>query len=120
MNDKSRHPGMSLVDLILLKPRALTVREVATLLHLSERQIYKLAAAHRIPSFRICGSVRFDPVTTADWLQQSITLNSKEQAEFSGPILNDCERQPFQKNRTRPERGSNAQSKGEKTDGSRA
>jgi hypothetical protein len=32
---------------------ALTVGDVVTLLNVSERQVYKLAAEHRVPCFRI-------------------------------------------------------------------
>jgi excisionase family DNA binding protein len=45
------------------------VNEVATLLSVSERQVYKLAAEHGIPYFRIGGSIRFDPVAVANWLR---------------------------------------------------
>ncbi|MFI5109736.1 MAG: helix-turn-helix domain-containing protein [Terriglobales bacterium] len=49
---------------------ALTVGDVAELLNISERQVYKLAASNRIPSFKIGGSVRFDPSAFAGWLRQ--------------------------------------------------
>ena len=52
---------MNLADSIDGRRNALTVSDVAELLNISERQVYKLAAENRIPSFKIGGSVRFDP-----------------------------------------------------------
>ena len=43
--------------------------ELAGILSLSEKHIYKLAKQGRIPSIRIGGAVRFDPATTASWLE---------------------------------------------------
>jgi excisionase family DNA binding protein len=71
-NGFSEH-SKSLPDLVQEKLRALTVRELATLLHVSERLIYRMAADAVIPSFRVCGSVRFDPNATAAWLRRSMT-----------------------------------------------
>ena len=42
---------------------ALTVKELAELLSLSQREIYKLAATNQIPHFKIGSSVRFEPST---------------------------------------------------------
>jgi excisionase family DNA binding protein len=63
----------SLADLIRRKPRALTVRDLAQFLSVSERLIYRMAAERIIPSFRICGSVRFDPSAIASWLSQAMS-----------------------------------------------
>jgi excisionase family DNA binding protein len=63
---------ISLVDSLHGKVRALTVSEVATLLNVSERQVYKLAAEHRIPCFKIGGSIRFDPHAIGAWLGQKM------------------------------------------------
>jgi excisionase family DNA binding protein len=46
--------------------------DVAALLNVSERQVYKLASEGRIPCFRIGGSVRFVPSAFASWLRQKI------------------------------------------------
>ena len=60
---------MNLADSLEKRATALTVRELAKLLSISERQVYELAASNRIPSFKIGGSVRFDPSTFAAWLR---------------------------------------------------
>lgn len=65
---------MNLVDSIDGRRNALT--DVAALLNISERQVYKLAAENRIPSFKIGGSVRFDPAAFAAWLRQKIEPSS--------------------------------------------
>jgi excisionase family DNA binding protein len=67
---------VNLADSIDGRPNALTVSDVPELLNISERQVYKLAAENRIPSFKIGGSVRFDPATFAVWLRHKITPSS--------------------------------------------
>ena len=59
---------MKLVDRLKGKKEALKVAEVAELLSVTPQHIYKLAASGRIPSFRVSGSVRFDPDDVAEWL----------------------------------------------------
>jgi excisionase family DNA binding protein len=67
---------VNLADNIDGRSNALTVSDVAELLQISERQVYKLAAENLIPSFKIGGSVRFDPATIAAWLRQKIGPSS--------------------------------------------
>jgi excisionase family DNA binding protein len=50
---------------------ALTAKNLAQLLQVSEVTIYKLAKAHKLPSFRIGTAVRFDPRAVAQWLRQT-------------------------------------------------
>jgi excisionase family DNA binding protein len=61
--------ALKLADLIEEKRRALMVPEVAVLLGVSGRQIYKLAQENRISHLRIAGSIRFDPRHLAAWLR---------------------------------------------------
>ena len=61
---------MSLGDFLDKRATALTVSEVAEILNISERQVYKLASLNLIPSFRIGSSIRFDPSQVAHWLRQ--------------------------------------------------
>ena len=63
---------MDLADSLSHRATALTVSDVASLLNISERQVYKLAADGRIPSFKIGNSIRFDPAAFAAWLRQKI------------------------------------------------
>jgi excisionase family DNA binding protein len=64
--------AVNLADSLDGRTNALTVSDVAELLNISVRQVYKLAAENRIPCFRIGGSVRFDPSAFAAWLRQKI------------------------------------------------
>ena len=72
-----------LADFIDRWPRALRVNEIAAILSISERQVYKLSKERRIPSFRIGGSIRFDPSVIANWLRQK---SSQPFVELSGDI----------------------------------
>jgi excisionase family DNA binding protein len=51
--------AVNLADSLDGRTSALTVSDIAELLNISERQVYKLAAENGIPSFKIGGSVRF-------------------------------------------------------------
>jgi excisionase family DNA binding protein len=64
---------LGLADCLEGKRHALLVADVAELLNISERQVYKLVAAHRIPCFKIGGSIRFDPFAISVWLRQKIS-----------------------------------------------
>jgi excisionase family DNA binding protein len=48
----------------------LTIREVADLLKINEKTVYRLAADAKIPGFKIGGSWRFDRATIAKWIQE--------------------------------------------------
>lgn len=78
---KPAEESSGLADMIGAKPRALRVSEVAALLNVSERQVYKLVAEHRIPCFKIGGSIRFDPVAVAAWLRQKMAPASVDPRE---------------------------------------
>lgn len=49
---------------------ALTAKNLAQLLQVSEVTVYKLAKANKLPSFRIGTAVRFDPSAVARWLRE--------------------------------------------------
>lgn len=53
--------------------KALTVKELADAVNLSAKQIYELVRKSYIPSYRIAGSIRFDPKLVADWLRKQAT-----------------------------------------------
>jgi len=48
----------------------LTIREVADLLKMNEKTVYRLAAEAKIPGFKIGGSWRFDRATIAKWMEE--------------------------------------------------
>jgi excisionase family DNA binding protein len=59
----------SLASLVRRRRRAWTAEELAEVLSLSRKHIYKLAKKGRMPSLRIGGAIRFDPHATAAWLE---------------------------------------------------
>jgi excisionase family DNA binding protein len=63
---------MSILDALDKRATALTVAEVASLLNISQRQIYCLAAHNRIPCFHVGSSVRFDPATLQSWIRARV------------------------------------------------
>jgi predicted DNA-binding transcriptional regulator AlpA len=59
-----------LIEQILEQKRgALRASDIAQILDLSEKQIYKMAATGELPSLRIASSVRFDPHDFVVWLK---------------------------------------------------
>ena len=72
MNGAGGQKTTGLADSLDRKTSALTVADVAELLNISERQVYKLVAQHRIPCFKIGSSIRFDPFAIALWLRQKM------------------------------------------------
>ena len=65
--------AVGLTDCLDGKRRALVVTDIAEILSISERQVYKLVASHRIPCFKIGGSIRFDPLAISVWLRQKMS-----------------------------------------------
>lgn len=48
----------------------LTIKEVADFLKVTERTIYRLAAAHKIPAFKVGGTWRFSRTDIDQWIKQ--------------------------------------------------
>ena len=67
-----------LTDCLDGRRRALVVTDIAELLSISERKVYILVAEHRIPCFKIGGSIRFDPFAISAWLRQKMSAASVE------------------------------------------
>jgi excisionase family DNA binding protein len=65
---------MTLAELVEEKTEALRVRDVARILDVSVKQIYKMAANGQIPSLRIANTVRFDPQEFAFWLRTKSSM----------------------------------------------
>jgi excisionase family DNA binding protein len=61
---------MLIADSLKDRQTAITVPELANMLTLSRRQFYKMAAANRIPNFKVGTSVRFDPGEIREWIQE--------------------------------------------------
>jgi excisionase family DNA binding protein len=61
---------MTLIEILESRGEALNVHQVAELLGVSEKKVYRLAAAGVLPAFRVGKSIRFDAQDVADWLRQ--------------------------------------------------
>jgi len=64
---------IGIVEYLRSRRKALTAAELADLLQVSKQQIYKQAAAQKMPSFRVAGAIRFDPAAIRQWLTQRHT-----------------------------------------------
>jgi excisionase family DNA binding protein len=49
---------------------ALTAKQLAGILNISPKTVFKMAKAGRIPSFRVGSAVRFDARHVIDWLRK--------------------------------------------------
>lgn len=70
-------PVAGLAEYLQNRPRALRAGEVAALLGVSERLVYKLASDRRIPAFRVGCALRFDPAALASWLRQQMVSQER-------------------------------------------
>lgn len=51
----------------------LTLKQVAEFLKVTERTIYRLAAARKIPAFKVGGTWRFSKAEINQWIQRQTT-----------------------------------------------
>ena len=86
---------MLLAEIVEGKKEALRVAEVAQILDVSIKKIYRMAAKGQIPSLKISSSIRFDPHDIAVWLRSQSSTNSISAISLS--------------NRTYPRRGNDRQ-----------
>jgi len=63
---------MRLSKTVRERKTAMTVADVAEILTVSQRQVYKLVEDGKLPSFRLGGAIRFDPHLLANWLYKEI------------------------------------------------
>lgn len=60
------------------KGEILTIREVAGYLKVTERTIYRLAAAKKIPAFKVGGAWRFSRTDIDIWIKQQSTVDQAD------------------------------------------
>ncbi len=64
----------------------MTIAEVADYLKVTERTIYRLAAAKKIPAFKVGGSWRFSRAEIDIWIkQQSLEANEPTDKDMGEP-----------------------------------
>ena len=66
---------MILAEIVEGKKEALRVTEVARILDVSIKKIYRMAALGQIPSLKISNSIRFDPHDIAAWMRSQSNTN---------------------------------------------
>jgi excisionase family DNA binding protein len=66
---------MILAEIVEEKKEALRVAEVARILDVSIKKIYRMAAKGQIPSLKVSSSIRFDPHDIAAWLRSQSSTN---------------------------------------------
>jgi len=54
----------------------MTVKEVADYLKVNERTVYRMAAASKIPAFKVGGSWRFKQTEIERWIKEQSNNNS--------------------------------------------
>jgi excisionase family DNA binding protein len=67
---------MTLAEQLRARNKALTVEELAGLLCIAVRTLYKEVEDDHIPFFRVRTSIRFDPHQIADWLESKMPARS--------------------------------------------
>lgn len=73
---------MILAEIIEGKKEALRVTEVARILDVSIKKVYRMAAKGQIPFLKVSSAIRFDPHDIAAWLRSQ---SSQELASVSEP-----------------------------------
>ena len=75
---------MTLAEQLRSKKKALTVEELADLLGIALRTLYKEVEDEHIPFFRVRTSIRFDPHQVADWLDMKMPAHSARPVRRQG------------------------------------
>ena len=65
--------SMDIIEIIETSGRALKVEELAALTSISAKTLYRHIKNHKLPAFRIGGSVRLNPASTAAWLRSRLS-----------------------------------------------
>lgn len=68
-DDQDQRPALDVASRIERWGRLLSVADLSDLIDQSQKQIYRLVHRHYIPALRIAGTIKFDPVATANWLR---------------------------------------------------
>ena len=79
--DPRQNVKMTLIEQLRSKRKALTVEDLADLLCIGVRTLYKEVEDSRIPFFRVRSSIRFDPHQIADWLEMKMPAHSSRRQQ---------------------------------------
>ncbi|MYN12303.1 helix-turn-helix domain-containing protein [Pusillimonas sp. TS35] len=70
----------------------LTIKQVAELLKVTERTIYRLAAAKQIPAFKVGGTWRFSRVEINQWIQRQQEGCKADKTQLKGGLDDSADR----------------------------
>jgi excisionase family DNA binding protein len=74
---------MTLIEILESREEALNVHQVAELLGVSEKKVYRLAAGGVLPAFRVGKAIRFDAQDVADWLRRKKPSDERPDSRMS-------------------------------------
>lgn len=60
---------LNLIEELEARSGGIKVSDLASILGVDDKHIYRMAARGQLPSFRVGGAVRFDPQEVAKWLR---------------------------------------------------
>jgi len=83
----SVQPAMTIAEQLRSRKKALTVEELADVLCIAIRTVYKEVEDNHIPFFRVRSSIRFDPHQVADWLDGKMPSYSVRPPESERRVL---------------------------------
>ena len=86
ITDNSTYRLKSIASVLRGRQRAMTADELADMLNMSPITILRKAKKGVIPSFRIGGSVRFDPAAISKWLLSHTGMQSMSAPEKPKPV----------------------------------
>jgi excisionase family DNA binding protein len=78
----SRFPLLTMIMLAsIVDGEILTIKQVADYLKVTERTIYRLAAAKKIPAFKVGGTWRFSRATIESWIKEQSLKGFDEKSD---------------------------------------
>jgi excisionase family DNA binding protein len=70
---------LNLIEELEARSGGMKVSDLAAILGVDDKHIYRMAARGQLPSFRVGGAVRFDPQEVAKWLRTKYGINEAPQ-----------------------------------------
>jgi excisionase family DNA binding protein len=72
---------LNLIEELEARSGGIKVSDLAAILGVDDKHIYRMAARGQLPSFRVGGAVRFDPQEVANWLRSKYGAARKPPAQ---------------------------------------
>ncbi len=74
---------LNLIEELEARSGGIKVSDLAAILGVDDKHIYRMAARGQLPSFRVGGAVRFDPQEVAKWLRAKYGQESRPERKPS-------------------------------------